>query len=822
MTPEQWKKVRYLFEQALELPVQERVQFVRHESQGDVELRGEVCSLLEHYEDSGNSFLETTTAQPQASERGRSENGGSTEHSRPVEADAFDAPESYEVIREVGRGGMGRVYLARDKKLNRNVAIKTIAAADLSPQHLDLFTREAQLTANLRHQNIVTLYSFSSSGSTPFFVMEWIDGDPLHEYCRRRRLSIDDSVRLLERIARALAYAHTRRVIHRDLKPQNILVDGSGEPRILDFGLARLAATVAEGSSIGEPVKGTPQYMAPEQVADPEEVGPAADIFALGLIMYELLTGVPPPKPPAMTDHKAWKCREIPLLRDINADIPESLQRICLKATEPTPGNRYQSADHFADDLRRYLDNRPITTRPTRYARLLEGRVREHIDVLSGWHQENLISHRELDMLQDKYLGLLRAESLWVPGARRLRTGPILTQLGGWLLVVSAVLWPKFYWDYQFGHNINLAKFGRVFFEAIPTIIVNAGAFRLWKRGNKLNALIFTVTGVLLVPICLAVMLGVGGVFAWRRGNEYEVFPEKYFSNTQVTLAISVALGYGIWWLRRRPYALLSMVVALLAALFWASILFCLGMMKWLNSNDFAFTALCWVPFLVVVLSVARRLDRPAWEHLAVPYYAAAAISFVLITATLAWDAPKSWLHLGSAPATTQPANRQVDPLQFTQGISLFGCGLAYLLVALLLDRSRSRLRRLWGAIIFRIVPPVCLLSWDWLGDQPIRSWTHRLHHGEVYFLTPIEVSVPILCFGLAAVAMRFQLRWFLYYSLIHLAWFIFRTTERFLQDNFAWPFSLLGIGIVALIAGLLIEYRRLMAARPETPSPSP
>ncbi|HVP11824.1 MAG TPA: serine/threonine-protein kinase, partial [Phycisphaerae bacterium] len=738
-------------------------------------------------------------------------------------APASKRPEidGYRIIHEIGHGGMGHVFQAVDLQLNRVVAIKTIGAAAAARHRRELFNREARLAASLRHSNIVTIFSFQSEGPTPYFVMEWVDGEPLDAFCRHRNLSPPEVIRILEKIALAVAYAHDCGVVHRDLKPQNILVDKTGEPRVLDFGLARLVAGAADSSSIGSPVKGTLRYMAPEQVLDPREVGQTADIFALGLIMYELFTGLPPPAPPGLDDHGAWQKREIPLPREANPDLPEALQRICLKAAEIDPKNRYRSARHLADDLRRFLEGRPILTRPTRYAQLLEGRVREQIDVLNGWEQDQLISHRELDSLHERYLALLRSDSLWVPGARKLRIGPILTQLGGWFLVLSAILWPWFYWNYRSDprHVVNLGALGKVLFEALPTILVNRGAFRLWARGNKLVALIFTVTGILLVPVCLAVVLGVTGILGWRQVEELEVFPLDYFSNIQVTAALAVALGYGLWWLKRRPYALLAATVALLGVLLWASILCLLGMKEWLKYEMYADTAIWWLPLTFLAYCGARLLDRPRWDHLAVPFYAAAAISFLVITATLALDAPESWLHLpGTSLLALSGPHPEVDQFRAAQEVLLFLCGLLYLAIALVHDRSKTRLRRLWGAIYFRIVPPMCLLSWDLLGDEPIEVLISRGHH----VLTPIELTVPLLCFALAALSMRFQLRWFLYYSLLHLAWFIFRTTDRYLQNALAWPFTLLFIGILALGAGLLIEHIRRRENPTDTPTPSP
>lgn len=830
MLADQWERVNKIFEKARGLPEHERARYLKNACDDDSELRMQVESLLGHWDQAGPEFLKTPRLHG-FSPATQSVDHGAVDSTQGQSSDTSSAQfGAYRIIREIGRGGMGCVYQARDERLGRTVAIKTIAAAERGQVHIDLFDREAQLTANLRHPNIVTLHSYEPQLPCPYFVMEWVDGQPLDQYCRRRHLALRDTLRLLEKIVRALAYAHDQNVIHRDLKSQNILVDSSGEPRILDFGLARIAAKVADSSSVGGPIKGTLQYMAPEQVIHPDEVDQAADVFALGLIMYELLTGIRPPIPPDLKDKEAWKHRTIPLPREINSDVPEALQRICLKATESNPRNRYPTAGHLADDLERFLEGKPITTRPTRYAKLLESRVREHMDVLSSWWQENLITHRELDALHDRYLGLLRADSLWVPEARTLRTGPLLTQIGGWLLVLSAILWPIFYWDddlnlsYE-GIKVSFTGLMRVLLEAIPTIIVNVWAFRLWRRGSKLSALIFTITGIILVPVFLSILQGVIGFPSWNRGSKFELGPSRA-TNFQMFIATTAGLAYGIWWLKRRRYTLLAGTVAFVFFAFWAALLFVLGMRDWLlGGRYYAFTAMCWIPFFGVMFCTGYRLDKKHADHLAIPFYALTAVSLFLITATIAWDAPKSWLGLGSAAptASTQPVD-VVEPLRTARSLSFFGCGLLYLGIALVLDRSQTRLRRMWGNIIFRLVPPVCLLSWDALGDEPIFGihLYKDVQGSDVFYLTPVELSVPLLCFALAAVAMRFQLRWFLYYSLLHLAWFIFRTTDRFLADRLAWPFTLVGVGILALVVGLWIERIRARQYPSDTPTPSP
>jgi tetratricopeptide (TPR) repeat protein len=271
----------------------------------------------------------------------------------------------YEVLEELGRGGMGVVYKARQTSLNRVVALKMLlGGAHASALALTRFKAEAAGLAGLQHPNLIQVYEVGEHGGLLFFSMEFVEGRSLAERISGSPLPADEAARTVAVLARAMHAAHQRGVIHRDLKPANVLLTADGTPKIADFGLAKGFGGAAH-TRTGE-VLGTPEYMAPEQVAGKgKDAGPAADVYALGAILYDMLTGRPPFKAESTTDTLLQVLHNDPVPPSrLRARTPRDLETICLKCLEKDPGKRYASALALAEDLDRFLDRRPILARP--------------------------------------------------------------------------------------------------------------------------------------------------------------------------------------------------------------------------------------------------------------------------------------------------------------------------------------------------------------------------------------------------------------------------------------------------------------------------
>ena len=263
----------------------------------------------------------------------------------------------YELLDEIGRGGMGVVYKARQLSLDRVVAIKMIVEGRfVTADDVERFHLEAQAAAKLEHPNIVVVHEVGVREGQHFFSMEYIEGQSLAALTRRGPLPPKQAARYVQQIAEAVQFAHQRGVLHRDIKPSNVLIDSAGNARVLDFGLAKYVDQEQRLTITGQ-ILGTPTYMAPEQISNRRgEIGPACDIYGIGALLYELLTGRPPLKGRDQFETLLHVLdRAPPSPRHLNPDVPRELELICLKCLEKNPQHRYASAQHMADDVARYL-----------------------------------------------------------------------------------------------------------------------------------------------------------------------------------------------------------------------------------------------------------------------------------------------------------------------------------------------------------------------------------------------------------------------------------------------------------------------------------
>ena len=273
----------------------------------------------------------------------------------------------YELLEEVGRGGQGVVFRARQKSLNRTVALKVISLGQwASKAHLKRFRLEAEAAARLEHPGIVPIHEVGERDGSCYFSMKFVEGGQLDEVVRREPMPIRRAVELIAKVARTVHYAHEHGILHRDIKPGNILLDQKGEPHLTDFGLARLVETESTVTRTLE-VLGTPSYMAPEQAAaNNTQLTSATDVYGLGAVLYQLLTGHPP-----FAGGTTYETIKLLLETDprqprqLNPKIDRDLSTICLKCLEKDPQRRYPSALALAEDLERWLKHEPIQARRT-------------------------------------------------------------------------------------------------------------------------------------------------------------------------------------------------------------------------------------------------------------------------------------------------------------------------------------------------------------------------------------------------------------------------------------------------------------------------
>ncbi len=394
MTPERWKQIEAVFEKALELPAAERTAVLERTCEADEDLRREVASLLSSHQQAG-SFIE--------------------HQSLFLLEEESDAPQAaltpgqmvgrYKIDKEIGRGGMGAVYLAAraDAQYQKHVAIKLIKRGMDTDYVIGRFRNERQILAGFEHPNIARLLDGDTiDNGLPYFVMEYVEGVPIDEYCDAHALSITERLELFRQASAAVTYAHRHLVIHRDIKPSNILVTDEGVPKLLDFGIAKIlqpgggAETIATATGLRLM---TPEYASPEQVQG-QHVTTVTDVYSLGVVLYELLTGhspyrfksrslqdiaravseTEPMRPSTMIDtveeyaagdNTAPAARTPELVSKSREGSPDRLRRrlrgdldnIILMAMRKEPGRRYQSVEQFLEDIRRHLEGLPVLAR---------------------------------------------------------------------------------------------------------------------------------------------------------------------------------------------------------------------------------------------------------------------------------------------------------------------------------------------------------------------------------------------------------------------------------------------------------------------------
>ncbi len=272
----------------------------------------------------------------------------------------------YEVEEEIGRGGMGVIYRARQTSLDRRVAIKMILSGNLADTtEVKRFRTEAEAAANLKHPNIVAIHEVGVHEGQHYYSMDLVEGGNLEERIRQEPLAPGDAAKCLKAVAEAVAYANENGILHRDLKPQNILLDGVGKPHITDFGLAKKLESGTQLTLSGS-VMGSPGFMAPEQAeGDRDKIDVRTDVYGLGSLLYAMLTGRAPIQGDNVADTIRRVTEEEPVPpRRLNPKVAQDLETVCLKCLAKNPAERYATAAEVAEDLERFLNYEPVKARP--------------------------------------------------------------------------------------------------------------------------------------------------------------------------------------------------------------------------------------------------------------------------------------------------------------------------------------------------------------------------------------------------------------------------------------------------------------------------
>ncbi|MGE4631774.1 MAG: serine/threonine-protein kinase, partial [Planctomycetota bacterium] len=489
--------------------------------------------------------------------------------SRPRARDTNDAPlefPGYVLEGELGRGGLGVVYRGRDLTLNRPVAIKVLASTEGSQEQRQKVIEEARRTAALGDRCIVTVYGVIENQGNAAIVMELVDGHELQNVSAV--LEPKQIAKIVSETARALSVAHRAGILHRDIKPQNIVVTPAHEIRILDFGLSieMDSATVEEGFS------GTIAYSAPERLQGLPAT-PATDIFSLGVLFHEALTGRHPfaklGKPPTISSILAG---EPTLPRALRPEIPEDLERICLACLAYQPEKR-PNAEEVHQGLVNYLAGQPVQMKDSVVKDHLLNRVEEHVNTIEEWCELGLVENRERDQLRWLYRRVLEGDDLWPTETRKLRVGELGIYICIWAALIASA----------FTATIYRQDVGVLFSWLLPmgiTLTLGfAGLLTQQLSRKRVTPLFFGAAILSLVPTLIAILTAM--VWAPIPGSDSELFQDVGIANRTLFAASLVSLIAAVIRLNRTGVSFYAWVAAILYSSTHLSLLLMAGYLTW-------------------------------------------------------------------------------------------------------------------------------------------------------------------------------------------------------------------------------------------------
>lgn len=570
----------------------------------------------------------------------------------------------FRLERKLGAGSLGVVYAGRDEKLNRPVAIKILrrgAEGEVRRRVLD----EARKAAALNHPAVVTIFSVLDEANPPAIVMEWVEGYPLDRFAAQ--LTFEQKTRLLREVARGLAAAHECGLMHRDLKPDNIVVGPDMRPRILDFGLA---LSLEEAGRQGRGFEGTPLYASPEQVLG-KPLTTATDVFSFGSLMFKVLTGRPPFT--GETFHKVLEAIATtapPFLRELAVGLPEDLQAICLACLAWNPADR-PTASEVAVELGRVLAGEPVRLKPKLYDDLLRRSISEYSSQARSWESQSIISREERDALDVVHRRLLADEDHWIIDARRITPLQTVLSAATWLAVVATVLTVWMLRD-------DLGPPWRWVVPAVFTSTLLVAGHSARRQRETIASATFLAGAALAMAPCALALLAETHILSSASANVQQLFPAN-FSNQQVLAASLMALAvsaFGLWRLKLTGFAWTTATLAT-AGYFSFLLLF-----NWLGQKP-EIQALWCLP-LAAMEPAALFLERRGRVRWTLPFHLVALAALVIGLDTIALNGPTlKMLGLTEAVSPYFDHDRQ-------EALSFVFNGMVFLGLMLVAERSAS------------------------------------------------------------------------------------------------------------------------------------
>ena len=707
-------------------------------------------------------------------------NGESAGAAAAAPASTLPVFDGFQTVERLGSGGMGEVYKLHDLTLDRIVAGK-IVRRDRRLAGVAGFLEEARAMALFSDRRIVRIFEFRE-GDPALIVMEHVEGFELGRI--GPSLEFAQRARVLAEVCDAVHHAHGLGIQHRDLKPSNIMVDAALLPRILDFGL-----------SAGDPrkghLKGTVRYIAPEQLDPSQPIDARTDVYALGVILYELLSGRPPYDGAAEQEVvDAIRAGQPRLPIEIDPRIPEPLQAIALKAMERDPGLRYQTAQDMALDLRRFIGGRPVQARPSVYASTLGSRTAAHLQQIAEWLQLRLIHPHEAERLRHAYGALDARDEDWIVESRALSYTQITLYLGAFLLICGSLF---YFVANRWYHAVEgiVRPFAVL---GLPFAGLNLAARHLYRRDHKAVAVAFCLAAVATLPLLLMILFDETGFLVAPRGAPNQLFPDGSVSNHQLQLTTFVACFWcGVLALATRTMAL-STVFATLGFVFGLSVAADFGLRSWIEDGRWDLLALHLAPLIGAYAGLGAAADRAGRAWLSRPLYRGAALLLIVLLELLALNG-RLFHYLGFSLQAWQPATVS-DPQLLDTIAAMTLNGFCFYAIAAVARRRGTELMAGAAGLLFAVSPFAVLQPLGYL----VRVGQYSPRYDWLYLAMALSVTV---------LSERRQRKSFYYAGLLNTGAALYLIAEhRQWFDRPSWGITLVVLGLVALVFGFMLDRR--------------